>query len=50
MQSDLDRITFKNTCNEEEKQKLMLKLEKKQSEIANVMLQRSEMETILKDK
>ncbi len=28
----------------------MLKLEKKQSEIANVMLQRSEMETILKDK
>lgn len=50
IQSDLDRLTFKYSCSEEEKQKLLLKLEKKQSEVANVMLSRSDMEGILKDK
>lgn len=50
LQSELDRVTFKYNCGEEEKQKLMLKVEKKQSEISHLMMERTQHEGLLREK
>ena len=46
----MDRITFKFNVSEEEKQKMQLKMEKKQSEIAYAVMERNKLEGILREK
>eukprot|EP00347_Sterkiella_histriomuscorum_P015883 403355323 len=50
IQSELDRVAFKLNCVEEEKQKLMLKVEKKQGEISNTHLEKNKLDSVLREK
>ncbi|CDW85959.1 UNKNOWN [Stylonychia lemnae] len=50
IQSELDRVQFKLQCAEEEKQKLLIKVEKKQSEIAHTQMEKNKYENILREK
>ena len=48
--SEVERLQFKATQAEEERQKMMLKLEKRATEVAQVMTERANVQAVLRDK
>ena len=50
LQSEVDRLAFKHACADEEKQKLLLRVEKKQAEVAGVRLEKAQLEGYLREK
>ena len=50
LQGEVERLAFKAQCAEEEKQKLMLKVEKRAAEVNGVIAEKAQQQSLLREK